>query len=178
MLKQNQMLKSITKFFSGEKGSDEMKKTETQADMSAVEMAAQLKQAQEAFSAQAADMQAMQELMEEMSSKLEQASAALAATEAAKAALVAEAAAKRLTARKERIEAAIGTEKAPALLAATETMEDAAFEAVVSALAGSVEQEAKGKMFTETGVAAEAKPVVVDPVQKLAAAIAAQFPTN
>lgn len=156
MLKENQMLKSITKFFSGE-GSEEMKKTETQAELSAVEMAAQLKQAQEALSSQAADMTALTELVEELSAKVTQAQAELAAAEKSKADLIADAKAKQAAARKVKVEAVIGeNEKAVKLLAATENMEDAQFEAVVSALAGSFEAEAKTEMFKEVGVAAEA----------------------
>lgn len=92
----------------------------------------------------------------ELVSKLDEANAALAAIAAEKAAMAAEAEAKRLAARKEKVEAAIGTEKAAGLLLATEGLDDAAFNAVVSALAGSVEAEAETELFKEVGVTAEA----------------------
>ncbi|MDE3023520.1 MAG: hypothetical protein KGI54_17000, partial [Pseudomonadota bacterium] len=137
----------------------EMKKEDKQAATPAVdsELAAQLKQAQESLASQQADFQAMQELMEELSTKLQKAEAALQDNQAAKEALIAEAKAKTLAARKEKVMAAIGeNEKADKLLVATEGMDDEAFTAVVSALAGSVEKEAQSEMFKEVGVAAQA----------------------
>jgi hypothetical protein len=47
---------------------------------------------------------------------------------------VQEAAALKLTARKEKVVASLGTERAEALLRATEGMDDAAFEAVLPPL--------------------------------------------
>lgn len=75
------------------------------------------------------------------------------ADEQAKALAAAEAA--KLDARKAAIEAAVGTEKAAALLAATNDLEDAAFDAVVSALSLATDVESKSKMFSETGATAE-----------------------
>jgi hypothetical protein len=92
----------------------------------------------------------------EMSGKYEVAQAALAAIEAEKAALVADQVAAKLASRREQIEAAIGTEKAAGLMAATEGLEDVQFNAVISALAGSVNAEASTSLFTEVGVTAEA----------------------
>lgn len=87
----------------------------------------------------------------------------LAAVEAEKLAAVADAEAKRLTARKEKVEAAVGTEKSVALLAATEALDDAAFEAVVSALGTSLDAEAQSKLFNEQGADVQAdKSVVVE----------------
>lgn len=100
------------------------------------------------------------------------------AMQAEKENMVAEAAAKKLQERKAKVEMAIGeNDKASKLLAATENMTDEQFEAVVSALAGSMEAEAKSEMFQEVGVSAsaDASKVGVDPVQKLAANLAAQF---
>lgn len=92
----------------------------------------------------------------ELKALVEAADAALAAVNAEKAALVADAEAKRLAARKEKIVAAIGTEKADALMTATGSLDDTAFEAVVSALNGSIAAEASSDLFKEVGVAAEA----------------------
>lgn len=174
------MLDKFKKFFNAEQSDKEvsMKKEDAQAELSAVEMAAQLKQAQEALSSQAADITALTELVEELSTKVTQGQAELAAAEKSKADLITDAKAKQAAARKAKVETAIGeNEKAAKLLAATENMEDAQFEAVVSALAGSFEAEAKTEMFKEVGVAAEADASKVDedPVQKLAAKVAAQF---
>lgn len=95
---------------------------------------------------------------------------------AEKAAMITEAAEKKLSARKEKIVAAIGTTKAEGVMAATKDLDDASFEAIVSALTTSVDAEAKSEMFTETGASAEADASkVVDPVEKLAANLAAQF---
>jgi hypothetical protein len=92
----------------------------------------------------------------EMTGKFEGAQAALVALAAEKEAMVAAAAATKLNARKAKIEAAIGTEKAAGLMAATEGLEDAQFDAVISALVGSVNAEANTSLFKEVGVTAEA----------------------
>jgi uncharacterized membrane-anchored protein YhcB (DUF1043 family) len=111
----------------------------------------------EAFQATTTELVTQAEaVITDLTAKLGEATAALAAVEAEKAALAAEAEAKRLASRKEKVEAAIGTEKAAGLLAATENLDDAAFEAVVSALAGSVDAEASTSLFKEVGVTAEA----------------------
>ena len=88
--------------------------------------------------------------------KLEAAEAAKTAAEAKVAELVAAEAARKLAARKEAIVAAIGTDKADALMAATEGLDDAQFTAVVSAMAGKVDAEAQSPLFKEVGVTAEA----------------------
>lgn len=92
----------------------------------------------------------------EMTTKYEGAHAALTALTAEKEAMLAVQAAAKLAARQEQIVAAIGTEKAAGLMAATEGLEDAQFKAVISALAGSVDAEANTSLFTEVGVTAEA----------------------
>lgn len=91
-----------------------------------------------------------------LTAQLTEAQVALAAAAAEKQALVEDAETKRLNARKEKIVAAIGEAKAPALMAATESLDDAAFDAVVSALVGGVAAEANSPLFKEVGVAAEA----------------------
>lgn len=106
----------------------------------------------------------------EMTANFEAAQAALNALTAEKAELAVKAEAVKFTARKEKVVSAIGTEKADGLMLATQGLDDAAFEAVVSALAGSVDAEAKTGLFTEVGVAAEAdtaKIVVESPEMKI-----------
>lgn len=70
--------------------------------------------------------------------------------------MIADDLATKMAARKEKIVASIGTEKADALMKATEGLDDTAFEAVVSAMAGSVEAEASTALFREVGVDAVA----------------------
>lgn len=114
--------------------------------------------------------------LQEVSTALETAVAAVADADAKAAELQAqleavnaekidaetEAALQRLTARKEKIKAAVGTSKSDALMAATESLDDAAFDAVVSALSLSVDAEGKTGMFKEVGVAAEADAAKVE----------------
>ena len=123
-----------------------------QADLSAVNVTAELSALQASFASQS-------EAFAKLSKDLEAAQAALSAVEGAKAALEAEAKNKQLAARKQRVEMAIGTEKAPTMLSATEQLDDAQFEAIVSAMAMSFETEANSQMFKETGVSAKAEAV-------------------
>lgn len=97
----------------------------------------------------------------ELTGKLEAAEAALAAVAAEKAELVAKAAAVKLAARKEKVIAAIGTDRADALMAATEGLDDAQFSAVVSAMAVATDAETKSPLFNEVGVTAEADAAAV-----------------
>lgn len=66
------------------------------------------------------------------------------------------AAAAKVAARKEKIVAAIGEDKADALLTATAHMEDAQFDTVVAALTGAALAEAKSPLFKEVGASVEA----------------------
>lgn len=56
--------------------------------------------------------------------------------------------------RLKKIEAVVGSAKAPALMAATSKLEDAEFEAVVNAMAAASDIEANSKMFSEVGATA------------------------
>lgn len=107
----------------------------------------------EAGIAALADAQAA---LAEATAQLETLKEFAAAAEAEKARLVAEAEALRLNTRKEKITAAVGTERADALMAATQALDDAAFDAIVSAMNLSVVAEAKTDLFVEQGAAAEA----------------------
>lgn len=84
------------------------------------------------------------------------ANAALAEVEQARAQVVAEAHAVKMSARKAVVVATIGDVKADAFVAATEMLDDAAFEAVSSALAGSAALEADTTLFKDVGVEAQA----------------------
>jgi len=100
-----------------------------------------------------------------MTINFEVAQAALNALTAEKAELAVKAQAAKFTARKEKVVMAIGTsEKSEALMLATQGLDDVAFAAVVDALAGSVDAEAKTGLFTEVGVAGspDATKIVVE----------------
>lgn len=99
---------------------------------------------------------ALQESFAELNNKYTEAAAKLAEVEAAKASLVAEAAAAKLAARKEKLEFAVGTEKASTLLSTLEVLDDAAFDSVVSSMTVNLDKEALSSAFTEKGVTAEA----------------------
>jgi len=111
----------------------------------------------------------------ELKTKLEAANSVIAAAEQAKAIAEKQALETKMAARKEKIVAAIGTEKADGLMLATEALDDAAFNAVLSALAGSVEAEASTEMFKEVGVDAKAEAPKTDAVSRLAAALQAEI---
>ncbi len=92
----------------------------------------------------------------ELSSKFEAAQAALTVVENEKKEMVTKAAEARLVARKESLEATVGTIKAAELLTTLEVLDDTAFAAVVSTMKVNLDAEAKSGAFTEAGVAAEA----------------------
>ena len=149
------------KFFSNsDRGNEEMSiENEKQATLAVDnDMADQLKQAQETLVAQAADMQALTELVEEMSTKYTALQSSLAASEAAKASLVLDAKAKQLAARREAIVAAVGSSKVDSLMSATELLSDEQFGAVVGAMSVALNVESKSVMFNEVGISAS--PVV------------------
>ncbi len=136
-------------------------------------MAAQLKEAQTTLTSQAADLEALTDLVAELSSKFEAAQAALSASEQSKADLVADTFAKKMVARKEKVTAIAGTIKAEEFMTTAEAFSDEQFDAVVGLMAASFDAEAKSPMFNEKGVAAEATPVEEDAVKRLAAKMAA-----
>jgi len=113
----------------------------------------------------------------ELTAKFEAAQAALAAIEADKAEMVAKAVEAKLATRKEKVVEMIGTERADALMTATASMEDAAFDAVLVAMSVATEKEADSVMFKEVGASGgvDASKVEEDPVARLSAKLAAQF---
>lgn len=88
---------------------------------------------------------------DELAAKLQSAEAEAAAKAEAEAAA-------KLQARKTKIEAAVGTERADAVFAAVNGMDDAQFEAVLSAMTVAGASEAKSKMFSEQGADLDADP--------------------
>jgi peptidoglycan hydrolase CwlO-like protein len=159
------MLDAIKKkFFSATEKEVSMKKEDNLQPNAAVETnTAQLAELQAALASQSEALEAVTGKLAEMQSKFEGAQAALDAVEATKAALVADAKAVRLQARKDAIVASVGTDKADALLAATDLLDDVSFKAVVNAMAVSFEKEAATPLFKEVGLSAEASaPDVVE----------------
>jgi hypothetical protein len=98
----------------------------------------------------------LQAAFAELTTKFEEAQADLAVVENEKKELATKAEEARLVARKEKIVAAVGTSQADALMAAVGGLEDAQFNAVVSAMATSREAEANTEAFQEIGVSANA----------------------
>lgn len=79
----------------------------------------------------------------------------LAKAEADKQALVEAAEKARTEARMSAIVYAVGTAKADALFSATKSLGDEEFNAIVSAMQGTLEVEAESALFTEVGATAE-----------------------
>lgn len=105
---------------------------------------------------QAASLEELQASFAELNNKYTEAAAKLAEVEAAKASLVAEAAAAKLAARKEKLELAVGDIKAAALLTTLEGLDDSAFSLVVDSMTVNLDAEAKSSAFVEKGVTASA----------------------
>lgn len=166
------MLKKLQKLFAGNtaqtSASAEQEKevvnmtTETEAtvnlsaDNQIAELSASLLAATESLAANKASMDAMANVVAEMTKKLDITTTELSAIKAAKAALDADVKAKAEVSRKSKLEAAVGTDKAPALLESLKTLDDAAFDSVVGAMSASFAAEANSAAFKEVGVAAEA----------------------
>lgn len=150
--------------------------TETaQADLSVVTNTAEMSALVAKMASQSETLLSIQNQFAELTAKYEQAQAALSVIESEKASLQAAAKAKVQAERKTKLEATVGTEKASAILASLESLDDSTFEAVVGAMAASFETEAKSKMFTEAGVEATVAVVEVDPVKSLATKLEKQF---
>ena len=97
-----------------------------------------------------------------MTANFEAAQAVVNALTAEKAESAVKAEAAKYTARKEKVVLAIGTAKADGLMLATQGLDDVSFDAVVSALAGSVDVEASKGLFAEVGVSASADTTKID----------------
>lgn len=147
------MINAIKKAFNGGKGTTEMKDQTAKVELATDELVAQLSASQEALASQSAEFSAVTEQLAKMTQDFQEVKAALDAVETAKKALVKEAHEKKMSLRKEKIVATVGTDKAEALMVATESLEDTQFEAVVQAMASTFVAEADTAMFKEIGVA-------------------------
>jgi chromosome segregation ATPase len=164
------MLKHLQKFFAGSPAqpsasaeqqeevvdmTTQTEATASAADTKIAELSASLATATDAIAAN-------ETKLSEVLAQLEAAHATLAAIESDKASLIAKAVeAKNLT-RKEKVEATLGTDKAESVLAATASLDDAAFDAVLSAFSANFEAEANSPSFQEKGITAD-KEVDVKP---------------
>lgn len=155
-----------------QKESSEMTTQETQPNMAVdgktAEMAAQLATATEGLAKMTANFADMEAKYKEVVEKL-------SALETEKASLEAKAKEVMMAARKEKLEAVLGTDKTPAVLASLENADDKTFETVLSAFSANRQAEANSEMFTEAGVSAEQEATEDDPVARLTARIAANF---
>ena len=143
-----------------------IKESATDVDMAAFEdIKVQFSQLQEQFTAQGTELanlvaqvatfEAEKAALETaLSTAIEHSQALEAAAKEAADKLLAD----KMADRKAKLVSAIGTEKADAAFEAVKGLEDAAFAAVVTAMATSVEVEAKSELFSETGVAGDAEP--------------------
>lgn len=133
-----------------------------EAVSSVVTLAVDASAIQAELSSVLAQVEVVTSALTEMTAKYEEAQAALAAVAAEKDAIEVAAKAAQAAARLAQVEAAIGTEKAAAFMTATQGLDDTQFASVVSALAGSVEAEAKTELFVEQGVTAEVDAAVLE----------------
>lgn len=149
------MLDNLKKYFKPEEKVEMMTET-NQAEMS-VEMAAELTELKASFAQVSEALATMTTQFEDATAKLEAANAALSAVAAEKEAVEAAAKQAKMDARMSKLVDAVGDVKAASLFSATETMEDAAFDAVVAALTVNMAKEAESEMFNETGVDSQPK---------------------
>lgn len=165
------MLKQLQKFFNtaNSAATEEVKMIEenTGAKLATVDTTVELANATEALAASTAAMQTML-------TELSETKAALAALVAEKELVAAAAGATKMAVRLSKLSAAIGDEKAPALLSVTESMDDAGFEAVVAAMSVSVVKESKTVLFTDIGLDVRAE-TISDGESSIMKALKAQY---
>ena len=144
------MLKAIKKLMNQpQEGKPSMKKEEIAAAVVAAPMASAV--------VDAAQLASLQESLSAALSQLAEQGALLAAADEAKAQLISQAAIAKFSARKTAIVAAVGDASASALLAATETLDDASFNLVVGSMVTARAVEAASPAFNEVGHSAEAE---------------------
>lgn len=150
-----------------QEGDTEMSQTTEVANLAADDKTVELSNALAAKETQLAELQA----------KFAEIEAKLGAIETEKVSLAAQAKAVVMTARKEKLEAILGTEGAAPVLATLEDADDNTFNTMYAAFSANRDTESQSKMFKEEGVAAEVKTPVeeADTATRLAAKIAAQY---
>lgn len=141
---------------------------ELAVDNKTAEMATQLATATESLTAMTEKFATLQADFEKATTKLE-------AAESEKASLAAKAKEVVMNARKEKMEAILGSVEAAPVLASLEGADDATFTTVMNAFAINRKVEANSEMFKEVGVVATVATAEEDPVKRLAAKMAANF---
>lgn len=153
---------------------DEMSTTQM-ADFQATiaQLTASLSEANETITSLTASLKDVTEANSQMKSALEVA-------ETAKQESAAQAKAAVMAARKEKLEAILGTDGAAPVLASLENADDTTFNTMYAAFTANRDVEANSKMFKEEGVTGESKAPVAeaDTATRLAAKIAAQYKTE
>lgn len=155
------MLKELRKEFNKVFCSNNVKEVEMveeqgQPELAAVEQTVELASQASTLVTLKADYENMTANFKELSTKYAEAIAKLAELESAKASLVAEAAAAKLAARKEKLQLAVGDVKADSLLTTLEGLDDSSFDTVVEAMTTNLDKEANSSAFVEKGVTASA----------------------
>lgn len=132
--------------------------TKAQVELAAHEaVVAELATLKASFEAQAAQLATALEAVETIKAEAEAAKAAVAEFEAAAAQAKADAHAAKMAKRQAAVEANLGTDKAAAFMEATKELDDTAFAAICSAMAGTVKAEAESELFKEVGVETKAE---------------------
>ena len=156
------MLNHLKKYFTSQEDNNVAEATHNEENvemttnteqLSAVESNAELVAE---LATQASALSELQASFADLNNKYTEAAAKLAEVEAAKASLVADAASAKLAARKEKLEFAVGSEKASTLLSTLEVLDDAAFDSVVSSMTVNLDKESLSSAFSEKGVTASA----------------------
>lgn len=149
------------------------------AGVSAVsaELSEQLTTAQAALSDMTAKLSDAVSQIATLQANYEVVQAALEQAKQEKEMLEAQAKDKELAARKAKIEASVGTDRAPALLEATKGLSDEQFDAIVGAVKVTAEVESKSPMFREVGVQGETdlSKVEQNPAESLEAKLKAKY---
>jgi hypothetical protein len=125
-----------------------------------------------------ASLEAVTTELASANAKIAELTALVDAATAFKAAAEREAAELKATARKEKLVAAVGTEKADALMAATASMDDTAFGTLVAAMTTTLTVEAAQPTFREVGVEGEASKEGLDVLATASKNVLAYLKTN
>jgi hypothetical protein len=173
------MLKHLQKYFKPAVQAaiqEEVEMTET-TEATALATAATIAELTASLEQATAALATKEDAFVAMAAQVEKMSAALAASETAQAEFAAQAKAVVIAARKEKLEAVLGTIGAAPVLASLEGADDTTFNTVLSAFAVNREAESKSEMFQEKGVAATVETPVdeADTATRLAAKFAAQY---
>lgn len=156
------MLNHLKKYFTSQEdntvaeATQQEKEDVTMTDTTLPEVSGELSEMAATVATLEANLTELQASFAELNNKYTEAAAKLAEVEAAKASLVAEAAAAKLAARKEKLELAVGDIKAAALLTTLAGLDDSEFHLVVDSMTVNLDAEAKSALFVEAGVTAEA----------------------